>query len=627
MAYVALLGPWELRAGAGRRVQRLTEGLRRQGVDARLTREPSTPPSADAITLQVQRWTVDRPDAVYLEAPSTWADVWRRAAIHLGIRVVVTWHALDRFAPASDKPALRSLMEIFAASSDVLVVETEAQVAEVQSLGHGRLTRIPGCLDPAIFHPGRRSPSLRRSWGAPGDQPVVLFAGRLLREKGIDLLVRTLEILHREVPGLVSVVAGDGPEGQRLRQACPSTHLLGVIEEEDLAKVMASADLLLFPSPEESWGNVVIEALASGLPVVAFPTGAAAEVLPQRCVADEAGFMAEALALARDPQRREAARNPQAVLPFNLETLGKALAEACLPRPRWPVAALQRPKGAVARLPSFGLQTLTATVEGLEAGIVRDHAALVDRLVESWRTHRVAAVALEALDAEGQAAARAADILGLPWIAPYDARGEAQPSWFRTAAATLVTDEALAEAIRAVGGRPQRAPVVAPSLASLPLPEGTVILALASPDLVHLPALVQARAPWGTVRVLGDPALRALAPSATVLGHPPERGAIIAGADLLVILGTGPVAAAAAAEAVVAGTPILAVRQPALEAVVVPGTTGLLVDHAEALVRAAAGLADHLPAREGVRVFAPRHHPDLLTATYARVLRRVAPQL
>jgi glycosyltransferase involved in cell wall biosynthesis len=131
----------------------------------------------------------------------------------------------------------------------------------------------PRGVDAVLFEPARRSSALRASWRCDHDHPALLYAGRLSREKGIDLLPG---IVHRlRALGIVCrvIVAGHGPDRRRLADACPEAIFTGMLGRQAIAHVFASADLLVFPSRTDTAGNVVLEAQASGLPVVVGDAG------------------------------------------------------------------------------------------------------------------------------------------------------------------------------------------------------------------------------------------------------------------------------------------------------------------------------------------------------------------
>jgi glycosyltransferase involved in cell wall biosynthesis len=123
-------------------------------------------------------------------------------------------------------------------------------------------------VDTQAFTPAIRSGRLRAEWRARDDRPVLLYVGRLSREKGVDQLpllqvhLTRLGIDHR------LVIVGDGPRRADLAAACPDAVCPGTLGRDRLAEAYASADVFVFPSRTDTAGNVVLEAQASGLPVV-----------------------------------------------------------------------------------------------------------------------------------------------------------------------------------------------------------------------------------------------------------------------------------------------------------------------------------------------------------------------
>ena len=104
---------------------------------------------------------------------------------------------------------------------------------------------------------------------------MILHVGRLAPEKNLTALAAAFEAIRRSSPGARFVVVGDGPARASLEERCPGIVFAGTRTGVDLAQHYASADIFLFPSLTETYGNVTIEAMASGLAVVAFDYGAA----------------------------------------------------------------------------------------------------------------------------------------------------------------------------------------------------------------------------------------------------------------------------------------------------------------------------------------------------------------
>lgn len=170
-----------------------------------------------------------------------------------------------------------------------------------------------GCAaDTRLFTPARRSERRRAALGADG-RAILLHVGRLAVEKDVETLIAALRLTHAALGSAVVIcVAGDGPEAARVRGELPFARHLGFLDRETLADLYADADLFLFPSPTETCGLVAVEAMASGLPVIASDRGGARESvrdgLTGRVVAagDAEGFARAASELVRDPARRRA---------------------------------------------------------------------------------------------------------------------------------------------------------------------------------------------------------------------------------------------------------------------------------------------------------------------------------
>jgi glycosyltransferase involved in cell wall biosynthesis len=177
----------------------------------------------------------------------------------------------------------------------------ECGFANLEILGRG--------VDTELFTPRRRDPGLRREWGADENTPVAIYVGRLAPEKNLQLVVKTYETMRQNHPALRLVLVGDGPSRAAVERQHPDIHFAGLRRGEDLARHYASGDLFLFPSVTETFGNVVTEAMASGLVVLAYDDAAAAEHIEtnhngwKMTLGDSDGFVRAALQLL---QREEA---------------------------------------------------------------------------------------------------------------------------------------------------------------------------------------------------------------------------------------------------------------------------------------------------------------------------------
>jgi glycosyltransferase involved in cell wall biosynthesis len=192
------------------------------------------------------------------------------------------------------------------------MVPTEAMRAQLAGLGFRNLTVVARGVDTHRFSPGRRSEALRASWGLGPRDTAVMHVGRIAPEKNLSLLFQAFDALRAREPGARLVVVGDGPALAGLRARHPHTVFAGARSGDDLAVHYASGDLFVFPSLTETWGNVTVEAMASGLAVLAFDYAAAREhvasgesgvLVPY---ADQRAFVAAAAALAGDPAQLRA---------------------------------------------------------------------------------------------------------------------------------------------------------------------------------------------------------------------------------------------------------------------------------------------------------------------------------
>ncbi len=181
--------------------------------------------------------------------------------------------------------------------------------------GFGNVVRLPRAVDTKLFCPSRRNLALRAQWGVASNQLTVIYVGRIAAEKNLQLAVRSFRAIQQLVPDARYVWVGDGPARAALAAQNPDFIFCGVQRGEELARHYASADLFVFPSLTETFGNVTLEALASGVPTVAFDYGAARERLTSACgrlvpFADDDAFVDAACDFVANPDRnaRAAAR-------------------------------------------------------------------------------------------------------------------------------------------------------------------------------------------------------------------------------------------------------------------------------------------------------------------------------
>lgn len=226
----------------------------------------------------------------------------RRLALPVTTDFRTNFHAYCRYYHlGAIEPLVCRYLRNFHNGADCCFVPTRALAQTLQTQGFERLEVVGRGVDAKLFTPARRSAALRASWGVRGDAPVLLYVGRLAPEKNVALALQTHARLLQQRPDAHMVVVGDGPLRAQLRLRFPLARFVGMQRNEDLAEHYASADLFLFPSESETFGNVTLEALASGLAVVAFDEAAAAEHIRDGvsgllvAPGDAAGFMTRAM--------------------------------------------------------------------------------------------------------------------------------------------------------------------------------------------------------------------------------------------------------------------------------------------------------------------------------------------
>ena len=238
-------------------------------------------PSTGAL---VRLWERRRPDVIHVatEGPLGWSAL--QAARRLRLPVTsdfrTNFHAYGRHYRLGwlARPIMAYLRR-FHNRADATMVPTEALRAQLAAGGFERLSVVARGVDTRLFHPDRRSAALRATWGADERTLVLGYVGRLAAEKNLDAVLDAHAAL-REVLGTVRmVVVGDGPLRAELARRCPDAVFAGQRKGEDLAAHYASLDAFLFPSLTETFGNVTLEAMASGLAVVAHDTAAAGQLI------------------------------------------------------------------------------------------------------------------------------------------------------------------------------------------------------------------------------------------------------------------------------------------------------------------------------------------------------------
>ncbi len=230
----------------------------------------------------IKQWLLRRPDLVHIvtEGPLGWSAL--QAALKLKIPVCsdfrTNFHSYSQhYGIGWLKKSIVGYLRKFHNRTLLTMVPTEHMRAELAATGFSNLRVVARGVDTQLFNPERRSESLRREWGVTADTLVVIHVGRLAAEKNPAALMAAFLAIRQRQPRARLVLVGEGPEAKALRSKLPDAIFTGARRGEDLATHYASGDLFLFPSLTETFGNVTLEAMASGLPLVAYDYAAAAQ--------------------------------------------------------------------------------------------------------------------------------------------------------------------------------------------------------------------------------------------------------------------------------------------------------------------------------------------------------------
>jgi glycosyltransferase involved in cell wall biosynthesis len=288
-----------VRDGANQALNRLVAYLLRQGATVRVysptTETPAFEPAGDLISLpsvsipgraeyrlstglpsSVRADLAEfDPNIVHISSPDIAAHravSWARrrkipvvASIHTRFETYLSYYNLEFF-----EPLIRAIMRRIYRRCDALLVPAQSTAAVLRAQRMNKLIYMwTRGVDREQFNPGRRDIEWRRSLGIADHELAVMFLGRLVLEKGLDVFAETVDLLvQRKVPHRPLVI-GDGPARVWFEQHMPNGIFVGQLVGSDLARAVASSDVFLNPSVTEAFGNVTLEAMACGLPVVA----------------------------------------------------------------------------------------------------------------------------------------------------------------------------------------------------------------------------------------------------------------------------------------------------------------------------------------------------------------------
>ena len=260
----------------------------------------------------IKTWTLRRPDVVHIatEGPLGWSALQAAKVLKLP----VTSDFRTNFQSYSKhygvgwlrKPIVAYLRKFHNATACTMVPTNELK-RTLSENGFLNLKVVSRGVDTSLFNVGKRDPNLRLQWGANEHTKVIISVGRMAPEKNLEQVLKTYEALKFMGNQLKLIMVGDGPLREQFQSRFPEIIFPGMLEQTELAKYYASSDLFVFPSQTETFGNVTLEALASGIPVLAFDCAAARDWVQTGIngwlVAEDnpEGFSAQAVTIFKSP--------------------------------------------------------------------------------------------------------------------------------------------------------------------------------------------------------------------------------------------------------------------------------------------------------------------------------------
>ncbi len=226
------------------------------------------------------RWLKKRPDAIYVATESPLGKSALKAANALGIPAASGFHTnfhqyMSQYRMGGLQPMAMAYLRRFHQRASCTLAPSRDVVDRLLADGFSNVHLLGRGVDTELYHPEKRCESLRAEWGARPGAPVAMMVGRIAAEKNFDLAMATFTRLREAVPDVQCVVVGDGPLREKLAEKHPWIHFTGIKLGGELAAHYASADVLIFPSETETFGNVLLEGMASGLATVAYDYAAA----------------------------------------------------------------------------------------------------------------------------------------------------------------------------------------------------------------------------------------------------------------------------------------------------------------------------------------------------------------
>lgn len=228
----------------------------------------------------IRLWKHQRPDIVHIatEGPLGWSAL--SVARKLNIPVSTDFHTnfhnyTQHYGIGLLKKPIAAYLRYFHNKADCTLVPTASLQQQLKNEGYRNVLVVSRGIDTELFHPAKRDTELRASWGADEATPVVMLVSRIAPEKNLHVVIQAFEQMRAVDPRAKLIMVGDGPARIDLQKQHPHVIFAGMQMGEFLARHYASGDIFLYPSLTETYGNVTVEAMASGLATVAYDYAAA----------------------------------------------------------------------------------------------------------------------------------------------------------------------------------------------------------------------------------------------------------------------------------------------------------------------------------------------------------------
>lgn len=262
----------------------------------------------------MQLWKRQRPDIVHIatEGPLGWSAL--SAANKLDIPISTDFHTnfhsyTKHYGIGWLYKPMAAYLRHFHNKTDCTMVPTVSLQQELEQHKYKNVQVVSRGVDTKLFHPSKRSLELRNSWGASDFTPVAILVSRLAPEKNLRVVIQAFEQMRKAHPLTKLVMVGDGPARAELEKNHPDVIFTGMRTGEDLAAHYASGDIFLYPSMTETYGNVTVEAMSSGLATIAYDYAAAQKHMRHDVdgllvpYGDTEAFLAQARVLVTDAER------------------------------------------------------------------------------------------------------------------------------------------------------------------------------------------------------------------------------------------------------------------------------------------------------------------------------------